>query len=470
MAPDGRVEDAIGALRCALDDVGYNHLATLLGGSELFARSLAGARVAASAAGGADAAVLELLGTGTSVAVARLPRLLARAVPLLARSGLAELSGGLVATTSWLVVPALGGYLLTGLPPTYRTAQRVGASAYVGPDSLRLAAALPDARGRRVLDVGTGCGIQGLLAARGATEAVCTDTEARSLELARCNQLLNATSHPVRLLAGDLYEPVGDERFDLVVSLPPYVPEVPEAAVSATVGGGADGLAVLRRLLAGAAAHLEPGGELVVRCQLLCDSEQPLLAAELEQLCAGLDVMMTCTDWHPLQPYVVELATSFATYGARATTRELVAAYAHSLRALGATGVCTALLRCRRAGPRRSGTSASATSSPATDGPRVRLAGWRPPADSTTIPRPARELCLAPTSAVHASAAGVPATGLDAPDAALLAAVDGTRSVAGIVAHAWGTPAGASPDDLVDQALARLARLARAGLVELSGR
>lgn len=461
-----QLEDAIGSLRAALHDVGYNHLATLLSGSELVARSLADAQAAAAAAGGTDAAALQLLGTGTRVDVERLPGALARAVPLLARCGLVELRRGAAATTGWLVVPVLGGYLLTGLPPTYKTAERVGASAYLGPDSLRLAAALPDARGRRVLDVGTGCGIQGLLAVRGASEAVCTDTELRSLELARCNQLLNATTHPVRLLAGDLYDPVGDERFDLVVSLPPYVPEVREGAVSPTVGGGADGLAVLRRLLGGAAAHLAPGGELVARCQLLCDGEQPLLAAELGELCHGLEVTLTCTDWHPLQPYVLELATSLASYGARATIAELVAAYTVALRALGATGVCTALVRCRRAGPPACpGGSAGPVGTP-----RVHLAGWVRPADGSAVPRPAPGIALTTTPVVHASATGAPAVGLDAPDAALLTAVDGRRSVADAAAHAWGSPAGARCDDLVDQALARLARLERAGLVELAAR
>ena len=453
------LHDALRALHDALAEIAYNQLYTLLAGAQLLAPTSGAALRAARAVGGGDGAALELLGAGAAVGVGRLPAALARAVPLLARAGLLGLGSGGARATGWLVVPALGGYLLTGLPPTYASAARVGASAYLGPDSLRLAAALPDARNRRVLDIGTGCGIQGLLAARGASEAVCTDTELRSLELAGYNQVLNGTDHPVRLLAGDLYAPVGDERFDLVVSLPPYVPEVPDAAVSATVGGGKDGLGILRPLLAGAAAHLLPGGELVTRCQLLCDGTSPLIARELDVLCAGLDVTVTCSDWHPLQPYVLELATSFATYGARASVRELVGSYTASLRGLGATGVCTALIRCRRAGPAPAGERRE---------PRVRLVGWTPPPDRTTVARPGPDLVLADGPATRAAAKGWATTTLDGPDAALLRAVDGTRSVAEAVGVAWGAPPGASTDDLVDQALGRLGRLAAAGLVELA--
>ncbi|MHB1782289.1 MAG: methyltransferase, partial [Acidimicrobiales bacterium] len=337
--------DAMAALRDALGEIGYSHIYTLVAGSQLFAPDHARALRVARSAGGVEGAVLELLGLGATVPVARLGTSTSRALELCARAGLARVEDGLASTADWLVVPALGGYLLTGPPPTYATRRTVGASAYVGPDSLKLAGALPDPRGKRVLDIGTGCGIQGLLAARGASEAVCTDTEERSLALAACNRVLNATAHPVRLVRGDIYSPVAGERFDLVVSLPPYVPEVPAAAASRTVGGGPDGLSVLRPLLAGACEHLLPGGEVVVRSQLLCDARGPLLANELDLLAPGLVTTLTVTDWHPLQPYILELATSFATYGARATLRELVDQYSTSLRALGATGVCTALVR-----------------------------------------------------------------------------------------------------------------------------
>ena len=66
-----------------------------------------------------------------------------------------------------------------------------------------------------------------------------------------------------------------------------------------------------------------------------------------------------------------------------------------------------------------------------------------------------------------ASAPGATPQMLDGPTAALLSAVDGTRTVPELVARAWGEPQGADPADLIDQALMRLDKLSRAGLVEL---
>ncbi len=76
---------------------------------------------------------------------------------------------------------------------------------------------------RATLDLGTGCGIQALLAARHSTRVVATDVNERALAFARFNAALNGIE-TIELRRGHLLEPVGaDERFDLVVANPPYV-------------------------------------------------------------------------------------------------------------------------------------------------------------------------------------------------------------------------------------------------------
>jgi SAM-dependent methyltransferase len=72
------------------------------------------------------------------------------------------------------------------------------------------------------LDVGTGCGVQALLAARHARRVVAVDLNPRALGFARMNAALNRVDH-VEFREGDLFEPVEGERFDLVVANPPYV-------------------------------------------------------------------------------------------------------------------------------------------------------------------------------------------------------------------------------------------------------
>ena len=72
------------------------------------------------------------------------------------------------------------------------------------------------------LDLGTGCGIQALLAAKHSQRVIATDVNERALEFARFNAALNGID-VVEFRQGDLFEPVADERFGLVVANPPYV-------------------------------------------------------------------------------------------------------------------------------------------------------------------------------------------------------------------------------------------------------
>ena len=74
----------------------------------------------------------------------------------------------------------------------------------------------------RALDVGTGNGIQALLAAAHADRVVATDINERALAFTAFNAALNGIDN-VELRTGSFFEPVAGEQFDLVVTNPPYV-------------------------------------------------------------------------------------------------------------------------------------------------------------------------------------------------------------------------------------------------------
>ncbi len=80
----------------------------------------------------------------------------------------------------------------------------------------------PRPRGRRALDLGTGNGIHALLAAQHVRQVVATDVNPRALLYAELNAALNGLDN-VETRRGSLYEPVGDERFDLIVCNAPFV-------------------------------------------------------------------------------------------------------------------------------------------------------------------------------------------------------------------------------------------------------
>jgi release factor glutamine methyltransferase len=148
------------------------------------------------------------------------------------------------------------------------------------PDSWMLARALAAeglAPGARVLDVCTGSGVLAITAARCGAHATAVDISRRAVLCARINARLNGVR--VRALRGDLLAAVQDERFDAIVSNPPYLPgdgDLPERGAQRAWEGGLDGRALLDRLCAQAPRHLAPGGVLLVVHSSLCGTDSTL--------------------------------------------------------------------------------------------------------------------------------------------------------------------------------------------------
>ncbi|ACQ78900.1 methyltransferase small [Beutenbergia cavernae DSM 12333] len=130
----------------------------------------------------------------------------------------------------------------------------------VGGASTTLAQVTVPDRRERVLDLGTGCGIQALHATRHAGGVVATDVSARALAYAAFNAALAGAELDLR--EGSMLEPVAGERFDLVVSNPPFVITPRTAGVEEYTyrDGGRSGDDVVRDLVTGVGAVLAPGG------------------------------------------------------------------------------------------------------------------------------------------------------------------------------------------------------------------
>ena len=130
----------------------------------------------------------------------------------------------------------------------------------VGPASTTVAQWTPRRPVRRALDLGTGCGVQALHLATHSDEVVATDVSERALAFAQFTTTLNAAE--VELRTGSLLEPVARERFDLVVSNPPFVitPRRRGFARYEYRDAGLVGDAVVQRLVRALGDHLEPGG------------------------------------------------------------------------------------------------------------------------------------------------------------------------------------------------------------------
>ena len=111
-----------------------------------------------------------------------------------------------------------------------------------------------------VLDLGTGSGVCALFAARHARRVVAVDINREAVRCAAVNALMNRLDARIDLRSGDLFAPVGDERFDLVLFNPPFLVGAPRDARDAAWRSSD----LPQRFAAGLAAHLKPGGAALV--------------------------------------------------------------------------------------------------------------------------------------------------------------------------------------------------------------
>jgi release factor glutamine methyltransferase len=140
-------------------------------------------------------------------------------------------------------------------------------------ECLSLARPMPEPT---LIDIGTGSGAIAMAVAKHlkGAKVTATDVSAEALAVAQRNAARHGVAERVRFLQGDLFEPVpAGERFDFVLSNPPYIPheDVPGLPVGVrdyephlALDGGPGGFMVFDRLIRDATRYLNPGGYLIV--------------------------------------------------------------------------------------------------------------------------------------------------------------------------------------------------------------
>ena len=144
------------------------------------------------------------------------------------------------------------------------------------------------ARIENVLDLCTGSGCLAVLASRNFPNAAidAVDISKDALDVAARNVVDFGLQERVMLHRGDLFGPIGNKRYDLIISNPPYVdaegmaglPRECRAEPKLAFDGGADGLDVIRRILDEAGRHLTPEGGLLCeigRCRPALEAAYP---------------------------------------------------------------------------------------------------------------------------------------------------------------------------------------------------
>ena len=123
-------------------------------------------------------------------------------------------------------------------------------------------------------DLGCGCGNIACSLAKflRSVRVIASDISHQALSVAILNIRRYGMEKKVSVLRGDLFEPLGYEKMDLIVSNPPYIRSVdlrdlaPEVKYEPRIAldGGRDGLEILRRVISEGPKYLRSGGHLVV--------------------------------------------------------------------------------------------------------------------------------------------------------------------------------------------------------------
>ncbi len=212
-----------------------------------------------------------------------------------------------LSTDGLVLASRLGQHFVVSANPYYPGFNPSLADVYLGPESLTLVNDLQRraagfASSGLALDLCCGSGIAGqsLGAIRRGMDWTAVDVSPLAVETATFNAALNDISSRYRVVQGDLFAPLGDRRFALIVANPPFIP-VPEGVDFPVYGdGGEDGLVVMRPLLAGLTGRLTAEGRAVVYVEGIGDQRGPLILDVLGELAAnghsiGVTLLATMT-------------------------------------------------------------------------------------------------------------------------------------------------------------------------------
>jgi release factor glutamine methyltransferase len=148
-------------------------------------------------------------------------------------------------------------------------------------DTRLLASAMMEigVKGAAVADLCTGSGAIAIAACDGgARHVVAIDVSRRAVLTTRFNAHANGCRVSVR--RGDLLRGLGNQRFDLIVSNPPYIPSVsdrlPRHTHAAALDAGKDGRALIDKICREASRHLLPGGSVLIVHSSICDEQATL--------------------------------------------------------------------------------------------------------------------------------------------------------------------------------------------------
>jgi release factor glutamine methyltransferase len=147
-------------------------------------------------------------------------------------------------------------------------------------DSFLFAENLNVRRGCKVIDIGTGCGILAVIAAKKAAQVVAIDVNPYAVKCAKNNAQINGIGNRISFVQGDLFAPLRIRKeFDLILFNAPYLPSEKNEKnswIEWAWAGGTSGRNVIDKFLCEAPKHIRPDGEILLMQSTLSNVERTI--------------------------------------------------------------------------------------------------------------------------------------------------------------------------------------------------
>lgn len=139
-----------------------------------------------------------------------------------------------------------------------------------------------------VLDMGTGCGLLGIIAAEQASEVVAVDINPYAVRCAKENARLNKVLNKMVFLQGNLFTPIKEKaKFDVILFNAPYLPSAQidaENWLEHAWSGGLNGRQIIDRFICEVPEHLERNGSILLMQSTLSNVDETLEKFEEKNL------------------------------------------------------------------------------------------------------------------------------------------------------------------------------------------
>lgn len=198
-----------------------------------------------------------------------------------------EYQGGLLMPNGYSVIVVENMFLIVSTPNEYRGNSSKFVDIYIGQDSFSLMNMVTEKKFDNILDLCAGSGIQGLNVVKlGSHKLTSVEINENAYNSILINSSLNELNNKVEVLLSDLYNDVGEKKYDCILSNPPYVPAPKDINIPICGDGGESGLEIAEKIIRGYNHYLLDNGYAYMVLECMGDDKGPYIIDLLKKYIA----------------------------------------------------------------------------------------------------------------------------------------------------------------------------------------